>query len=65
MTAHLGVHAFTDMRKGLDGVDVGAEAVLVGRQGAETIAAEEIGRSIGSLYRVLATIPRAVPRAWI
>jgi len=49
---------------GLDGVDVGAEAVLVGRQGAETIAAEEIARSIGSLYRVLATIPRAVPRAW-
>jgi len=40
------------------------EAVLVGRQGAEEIPAAEIARIVGSSYRLLAMIPRAVPRIW-
>jgi alanine racemase len=39
-------------------------AVLLGSQGGERIAIEEIAGVIGSFYRVLATIPRTVPRVW-
>jgi alanine racemase len=38
------------------------EAVLLGRQGDERIAVDEIAAVIGSFYRVLAGIPAAVPR---
>jgi alanine racemase len=46
------------------GVALGDEAVLIGRQGDETITTADVGGVIGSLYRVLATIPRGVPRVW-
>ena len=49
---------------GVNGVAIGDEAVLLGRQGGERIATEEIAAVIGSFYRVLATIPRSVPRVW-
>jgi alanine racemase len=45
-------------------VAIGDEAVLVGRQGDATIAAADVARAAGSLYRLLATIPRGVPRVW-
>ena len=38
------------------------EAVLVGTQGQAAIPAAEVGQVAGSLYRLLATIPRSVPR---
>jgi alanine racemase len=47
---------------GVDGLAVGDEAVLIGRQGDERIATDEIARVIGSHYRVLAGIPAAAPR---
>lgn len=49
---------------GVAGVVIGDEAVLLGRQGDETITTADIAGTIGSFYRVLATIPRAVPRQW-
>lgn len=49
---------------GVDGVARDDEAVLLGSQGSERIAVEEIAAVIGSFYRVLATIPRSVPRVW-
>jgi len=48
--------------RGVESVAIGDEAVLLGRQGEETIGTPDIARAIGSLYRVLATIPPAVPR---
>ena len=44
------------------GASIGDEAVLLGRQGDERIAVDEIAQVIGSYYRVLAGIPAAVPR---
>jgi alanine racemase len=41
---------------------LGDEAVLLGRQGAHVITTGDIAAVIGSFYRVLATIPPAVPR---
>lgn len=49
---------------GLGGVRVDEEAVLLGRQGDAAIATDEIAHVIGSFYRVLAFIPRTVPRVW-
>jgi alanine racemase len=49
---------------GVDGVERDAHAVLLGSQGDERIAIEEIAGVIGSFYRVLAAIPRTVPRVW-
>ena len=49
---------------GAAGMAVGDEAVLVGRQGDQEIPAAEIAQIVGSSYRLLATIPRAVPRFW-
>jgi alanine racemase len=49
---------------GVDGVAIGDEAILLGASGAERIATEEIAAVIGSFYRVLAAIPRTVPRVW-
>jgi alanine racemase len=42
--------------------ELGDEAVLLGRQGAEAITTADIAAVIGSFYRVLAGIPPAVPR---
>jgi alanine racemase len=49
---------------GVDGVAIGDAAVLLGADGGERIATEEIAAVIGSFYRVLAGIPRGVPRVW-
>jgi alanine racemase len=49
---------------GVDGVERDDAAVLLGHQGSERIAVEEIARVIGSFYRVLAGIPRSAPRIW-
>ncbi len=49
---------------GVDGVERDDDAVLLGGEGGERIAIEEIAGVIGSFYRVLATIPRNVPRVW-
>jgi hypothetical protein len=45
-------------------VAIGDAAVLIGRQGHEEIVAAEIAQIVGSSYRLLAMIPRAVPRLW-
>ena len=44
------------------GASIGDEAVLLGRQGDEWIAVDEIAQAIGSYYRVLAGIPATVSR---
>jgi alanine racemase len=49
---------------GVDGVERNDDAVLLGSQGSERVAIEEIAGVIGSFYRVLAAIPRSVPRVW-
>ena len=49
---------------GVDRVERNDEAVLLGSQASERIAIEEIAEVIGSFYRVLAAIPRTVPRMW-
>jgi alanine racemase len=44
---------------------VGAEVVLLGAQGLDVISADELARiTQGSVYRLLAAIPRTVPRIW-
>jgi alanine racemase len=43
-------------------VAVEDEAVLIGRQGAEEIRATELLPAGGTLYRLLAAVPRSVPR---
>jgi hypothetical protein len=53
-----------DVSRAGGAVAIGDEAVLIGRQGDEAIATAEVAGAIGSLYRVLATIPRGVPRVW-
>lgn len=40
-------------------------AVLIGRQGAAEITADEIARIVGSSYRLLAMIPTSAPRIWV
>lgn len=47
---------------GVHALAVGDEAVLLGRQGADAIATDDIARTIGSHYRVLAAIPATIPR---
>ena len=47
-----------------ESVDVGDEAVLLGRQGNAQIRAEELARAGGGVYRLLARIPAHVPRIW-
>jgi alanine racemase len=49
---------------GVEGVGRHDTAVLLGGQGSERIEIEEIAGVIGSFYRVLAAVPRAVPRVW-
>jgi alanine racemase len=43
-------------------VSVGEDAVLIGRQGSEEIRATDLLPAVGTLYRLLATVPRSVPR---
>lgn len=50
---------------GVGGVERDDHAVLLGSQDAERIAVEEIAGVIGSFYRVLAGVPRSVPRVWV
>lgn len=45
-------------------VTPGDEAVLLGRQGDAEIDADELARSGGGVYRMLARIPARVPRIW-
>jgi len=51
---------------GLDGVDTGSEAVIIGRQGAEEITADEVASLTGTIsYEVLCGISGRVPREYI
>ncbi len=45
-------------------VDSGDEAVLLGAQGGATIGFDELARSGGGVYRMLARIPARAPRVW-
>ncbi|MBI4729721.1 MAG: alanine racemase [Acidobacteria bacterium] len=48
---------------GEDGCDVGDEAVLIGRQGAERIGAEELAEAIGTInYEIVAGLSARLPR---
>jgi alanine racemase len=50
----------------LDGVRVGDEAVLIGRQGSDAITAEEVAASMGTIsYEVLCRIGPRVPRIYL
>ena len=43
----------------------GDEAVLLGRRNNAEIGVEELARTGGGVYRMLATIPAGVPRIWM
>jgi alanine racemase len=45
-------------------VGAGDEAVLLGRQSDEEVSVEELARTGGGVYRMLAGIPAGVPRLW-
>jgi alanine racemase len=50
----------------LSRVQIGEEAVLIGKQGKESISAEEIAGWIGTIsYEVLCGIGKRVPRIYI
>ena len=50
---------------GIDGVVVGDEVVLLGRQGDDEISAEAIGGRLGTIsYEVLCSIGARVPRVY-
>ena len=50
---------------GDDGVDAGAEAVLIGRQGQEEITADEVAAAAGTInYEVVCAISDRVPRIY-
>ena len=50
----------------LPGVAVGDEAVLIGRQGAEEITADEVAEAQGTIsYEVLCRITPRVPRVYL
>ncbi len=50
----------------IPGVEIGEEAVILGRQGEDTITADEIGRLTGTIpYEVLCAISARVPRILI
>lgn len=50
---------------GDDDVDVGAEAVLIGRQGDDEITADEIAQHLGTInYEVVCSVGRRVPRSY-
>ena len=50
---------------GIEGVEVGDEAVLIGRQGGERITAEEAAARIGTIsYEVLAQLGKRVSRVY-
>jgi alanine racemase len=51
---------------GQDGVKVGDEVVLIGRQGNETISADEIAKLEDTVsYEVICGIGKRVPRIYI
>jgi alanine racemase len=50
----------------LAGVRVGDEAVLIGRQGAEEITADEVAEAQGTIsYEILCRIGPRVPRVYL
>jgi alanine racemase len=50
----------------IPGVEIGDEAVILGRQGEDTITADEIGRLTGTIaYEVLCEISARVPRVLV
>ena len=51
---------------GIEGVKVGDEVVLMGRQGEETITAEELASLLGTInYEIVCMIGKRVPRVYI
>ena len=42
----------------------GAEAVLLGRQGNSCLETKALAAVGGGVYRMLASVPRRVPRQW-
>ncbi len=51
---------------GIDGVKAGDEAILIGRQGGDSITADELGKLLGTIgYEIISTIGRRVPRVYI
>jgi alanine racemase len=52
--------------RGDDEVEVGEEVVLIGTQGDETIAADELGRRFGTIgYEIVSRIGPRVPRRYV
>ena len=52
--------------RGDDEVEVGEEVVLIGRQGEETIGADELGRRFGTIgYEIVSRIGPRVPRRYV
>jgi alanine racemase len=49
---------------GIESVNAGDEAVLLGRQGDAAISVAELARAGDGVYRMLAGIPESVPRIW-
>jgi alanine racemase len=51
---------------GIDGVQVGDEVVIMGTQGHETVSADEIAETIGSInYEVTCMVASRVPRIYL
>jgi alanine racemase len=52
----------TDIEK----VEVGAEAVLIGHQGKESISADELAELMGTInYEIVCMIDQRVPRVYV
>ncbi|MBI3605364.1 MAG: alanine racemase, partial [Nitrospirae bacterium] len=50
---------------GLPEVDIGDEAVLIGKQGNDFISAEEVAGWVGTIpYEILCSISKRVPRVY-
>jgi len=51
---------------GIDGVSIGDEVVIIGKQGNESITADEIAKKIGTInYEVLTSIGSRVPKKFV
>lgn len=49
----------------IPGVEMGDQAVLIGRQGEARISAEEVARKVGSInYEIVTRIPATIPRIY-
>ncbi len=59
-------HMMVDLGKELPGVKVGDEVVVIGRQGSDSIAAEEIATLLGTInYEVTCAVSKRIPRVYI